>query len=170
MACTLKEGGPTRRAGYAPAGALHLRRATSPWFRPTLARPLRVGSNARMVATFALLALAATRPYGTPAPITFDTLTLLEAERLDGRRVTVAFVPARPCYTMSAGKELVTVARPADVGGPERTAVLRGNRMRDADKGCHKLTVHGTLRVIRHPASVINGEAFAAFTEIRLEE
>ena len=48
--------------------------------------------------------------------------------------------------------------------------VLKGNRLRDADVGAPKLTVHGTLRVIRHPASVIDGKTFGAFTEVRVEE
>jgi hypothetical protein len=47
--------------------------------------------------------------------------------------------------------------------------VLKGNRLADADLGA-KVTVTGTLKVIRHPASTINGKTFSAFTEIRIEE
>jgi hypothetical protein len=57
-----------------------------------------------------------------------------------------------------------------DSGDPERTVVLKGDRLMDADKGAPKLTVHGTLRVIRHSDSVIDGKTFSGFVEVRLEE
>lgn len=51
----------------------------------------------------------------------------------------------------------------------ERSAVLRGDGLHDVDLGA-KVVVMGTLRVIRHPLSVINGKKFAGFTEIWIEE
>jgi hypothetical protein len=106
----------------------------------------------------------------TRAPLKFGTITLKDAEQLDGQRVTITFLPALPAYTRGAGKNLVTIAAPADTAMYERTVMLRGNRLRDADMGAGKLTVHGTLRVTRHPAAVIGNAAFAPFTEVRLQE
>ena len=47
--------------------------------------------------------------------------------------------------------------------------VLKGNRLHDADRGA-KVTVVGTLRVIRHADSTIGSKTFSGFTEIRIEE
>jgi hypothetical protein len=120
--------------------------------------------------TFALCALLAAQPGETNAPIKFDTITLKDAEQLDGQPVTITFLPACPAYTWGEDKRRVTIAGPAPAGSFERTVMLKGNRLRDADLGCGKLTVHGTRRVIRHPGAVIGNTAFAPFTEVRLEE
>ena len=61
-------------------------------------------------------------------------------------------------------------AGPLDTADFECSVVLRGNRMRDADMSTERLTVRGTLRVIHHPASTINGVEFEAFTEVRVEK
>lgn len=116
-------------------------------------------------------ALSAAQPAGdTAAPIKYDAITLDRALELDGLAVTITFTPASPCYTWGAGKSLVTIAGPAPAASFERTVLLKGNRMRDADLGCARLTVHGRLRVIRHPESKIGGKTFAGYTEVRLEE
>ena len=75
-----------------------------------------------------------------------------------------------PRVHLGEGKNLVTVAAPVGPGSIERTVVLKGNRLRDADLGCGELIVHGTLRVIRHPGAVIGNKAFAPFTEVRVQE
>jgi hypothetical protein len=68
------------------------------------------------------------------------------------------------------GKRLVTVAGPVPIDDVERTVMLKGNRLRDADQARERLTVRGTLRVIHHPAATIDGTTFEAFTEVRVEE
>ena len=119
--------------------------------------------------TTALYVLFAAQPGEIGGPIKFDTITLKDAEQLNGQRVTITFLPRTPAYTWGEGKNLVTIAG-AGNGAIERTVMLKGNRLRDADLGCGKLTVHGTLRVIRHPGAVIGDKAFVPFTEVRVEE
>lgn len=123
-----------------------------------------------MITVAVLFALFVAQPGETSAPIKFDTISLKDVELLDGQRVTVVFLPARPAYTWGAGKNLVTVAAPADTATFERTVVLKGNRLRDADRGAGKLIVYGTLRVIRHPGAAIGDTTFAPYTEVRVEE
>ena len=84
--------------------------------------------------------------------------------------MTITFVPARPAYTWGEGKNLVTVVAPVDTADYERAVVLRGNRRHDADRGCTKLTVRGTLRVIRHTGEVLGDTTFEPFTEVRVED
>jgi len=106
--------------------------------------------------------------------VTFETLALADAERLHGKPVVTTFTVTTPSYTWGEGTNRRTVVGPSTVvgprgaGSPERSAVLNGNR-RDADLGA-RVTVAGTLRVIRHAPATINGRAFAGFTEIRIEE
>ena len=123
-----------------------------------------------MLTTIALVAFLAAQPGDTDAPIPFDTLGPKAAASLHGRRVTITFTPAKPAYTWGKGKRLVTIAGPADTDDLERTVMLKGNRLRDADQGAERLTVRGTLRVIHHPAATIDGVAFEAFTGVRVEE
>ena len=78
------------------------------------------------------------------------------------------YIPINPHLRGGPAEEIVAAS--ADTGNFERTVPLKGNRLRDADLGCNKLTVFGTLRVIRHPTTFIGNKAFAPFTEIRLEE
>src|SRR5215217_654497 len=61
----------------------------------------------------------------------------------------------------------ILASQPSDDVAP--TVMLRGNRLCDADQGAERLTVRGTLRVIHHPAATIDGVAFEAFTEVRVE-
>jgi hypothetical protein len=122
-----------------------------------------------MLPTLALAALLAGQP-AEPAPILFDTITPKAAAALHGQRVTITLTPELPAYTWGKGKRLVTVAGPIPIDDVERTVMLKGNRMREADRSPERLTVRGTLRVIRHPADTINGVAFGAFTEVRVEE
>jgi hypothetical protein len=119
-----------------------------------------------------LLAALAAVPHGdTAVVVKLGDLNLKEAEALDGRPVVAAFTVGQPPFTWGEGDDLRTVVGPAGrgAGNVERTAVLKGDRLHDADLDA-RLTVVGTLRVIRHPASTINGKPFAGFTEIRLVE
>lgn len=97
-----------------------------------------------------------------------ETLTLKDAERLDGRLVVATFTVGAPAYTWGEGKNLRTVTAPR-AGSTDRTVVLKGNRLHDADLGA-RLTVLGTLRVVRHPAGMIGAMPQGAWTEIRIEE
>jgi hypothetical protein len=123
-----------------------------------------------MLTTLALAALLAGQPRDDVAPLLFDTISPKAAAALHGQRVTITFTPALPAYTWGKGKRLVTVADPADIDDVERSVFLKGNRMLDADESRERLTVRGTLRVIYHPPSVINGTTFEGFTEVRVEE
>ena len=76
-----------------------------------------------------------------------EAIALKDTERLDGKRVVA----------------------PKATGGPHRGVHLWGNRLSDTDLGAN-VTVLGTLRVIRHPASTIGSVTFSAFTEIRVEK
>ena len=120
--------------------------------------------------SFALAALLAAQPSEVDAPIAFDTITLKAAEALHGQEVTITFAPGCPCDLFGEGENLRTVAAPADTAHFSRTVYLKGNRLRDADLGCKKLTVRGTLRVVHHPGVTIGETFFEPFTEVRLEE
>jgi hypothetical protein len=117
-----------------------------------------------------LAALFSAQPQlDTVVRVKLETITLADAERLDDKVVVATFTVAS-AYTWGAGKNLCTVVGP--VGGTmgvERSAVLKGNRLHHADQGA-KLTVVGTLRVIRHLESTIGFKTFSGFTEIRIEE
>jgi hypothetical protein len=112
-----------------------------------------------MLHTLALAALLAGQPVEAP-PILFDTITPKVAAALHGQRVTITFTPALPAYTWGKGRRLVTVAGPVPIDDVERTVMLKGNRLRDADQARERLTVRGTLRVIHHPANTIGGATF----------
>ncbi len=113
----------------------------------------------------ALAALLCAQPDATVTRVTFENLTIKDAERLDGKAVVATFTVAKPAYTWGEGKRLRTIIGPADNGGTERAVVLKGDRLHDADLGA-KVTVLGTLRVIRHTATMTG----SAWTEIRIEE
>ena len=105
----------------------------------------------------------------TVARVKLETFTLADAQRLDGKAVVATFTVAS-AYTWGEGKTLRTVVGPTNAAmGVERTAILKGNRLHDADQGA-KVTVVGTLRVIRHADSTIGTKTFSGFTEIRIEE
>jgi hypothetical protein len=105
----------------------------------------------------------------TVVVVNIATVPLKDAERLDGKRVVTTFRIGAPPFTWGAGANLVTVTAPKYAGSEERTVILKGDRLDDADLG-KKLTVVGTIRVVRHPDSTINGKTFSGFTEIRIEE
>jgi hypothetical protein len=119
---------------------------------------------------FILAALFSAQPQSdTVVRVKLETITLEDAERLNGKAMVATFTVAS-AYTWGEGKSLRTVVGP--VGGTmgvERSAVLKGNRLHDADQGA-KVTVVGTLRVIRHPESTIGTKTFSGFTEIRIAE
>jgi hypothetical protein len=116
-----------------------------------------------------LTAIIAAQPDTAAIRVRLDKITLKDAEQLNGRFVVAQLPVAKPSYTWGEGKNLVTVIGTDGPGAAERTAVLRGDRLHDADLGA-KVVVMGRLRVIRHPPSVIGGKKFAGFTEIRIEE
>ena len=116
-----------------------------------------------------LAALFAAQPGEPTVVVKFDALTLKDAERLNGKLVAATFTVGAPSYTWGERKNLITVTAPESTDGNERTVILKGNRLHDADKGA-KVTVVGTLRVIRHPDSTIGTTTFRGFTEIRIEE
>jgi hypothetical protein len=102
--------------------------------------------------------------------VRFDTLALKDAEKLNGKLVVTTFTVGSPAYTWGEGKNLITVIAPKPAASSEeRTVILNGNRLHDADMGA-KVTVVGTLRVIHHPASTIGTTTFSGFTEIRIRE
>jgi hypothetical protein len=76
---------------------------------------------------------------------------------------------ARPVPSAGKGKNLRTIVGPVDTAPFERSVILKGNRLHDADLGA-KVTVVGTLRVIRHPAATIGTMTVGAWTEVRIEE
>ena len=114
-----------------------------------------------------LAALFCAQPDETVAVVKLDTITLKDAEQLDGKPVVATFTVATVPYTWGEGKNLRTVTAPA--GALERTVILKGNRLHDADRGA-KVTVVGTLRVIHHSGATIGAMTFAPWTEIRIEE
>jgi hypothetical protein len=114
---------------------------------------------------FALAALLQPHP-----PLDLDTLSVARARQLDGERVAVTFLVAKPAYTLRG----VTMAGAADqLDGCERGTVLKGKRL-DADAG-QRLTVSGVLRVIDHPGGFVNGGFVngvfvPGWVEVRVEE
>lgn len=120
-----------------------------------------------MLCAVLLYALAASSD--TAAPIPFATLTVEDARRLNGQDVTVAFTIGAPAYTHGEGAKLVTVIGPGDVDEHERTAVLRGDRLKQSDVG-RKVRVSGRLRVIDHAPALVNGQTVGAWVEIRVEK
>jgi len=98
-----------------------------------------------------------------------ETLTRADLERFDGKTVVTTVTVDKPACTWGAGKNLRTVFGPKSVSHEDLSIVLKGNRLRDTDRGA-KVTVVGALRVIWHQESTINGRTFAGFTEVRIEE
>ena len=111
----------------------------------------------------------AAQPGEPTVVVKFDALTLKDAERLNGKLVAATFTVGAPSYTWGEGKNLRTVTAPRSADGAERTVILKGNRLHDADKGA-KVTVVGTLRVIRHPSATVGQMDLGAWTELRIEE
>ncbi len=116
-----------------------------------------------------LAALFAAQPGEPTVVVTFDALTLTDAERLNGKLVAATFTVGAPSYTWGEGKNLRTVTAPRSADGAERTVILKGNRLNDTDTGA-KVTVVGTLRVILHPPATVGQMDLGAWTELRIEE
>ena len=84
--------------------------------------------------------------------------------------MVIRFTVATPAVTQGTGANLRTVVGSADRGdGAEWSVFLKGNRLYDADDGA-KLKVTGRLRVIKHPAAVVNGVRVDTWTEVRVTE
>ncbi|MDB5308842.1 MAG: hypothetical protein JWO38_3044 [Gemmataceae bacterium] len=98
-------------------------------------------------------------------PIPLDFLSLEQANRLNGRRVTVTLLIDTPAYCDGERTIVGGADRPDEV---TRGVILRGERY-DVDEG-EWITVTGTLRVISHGAAVVNGTVVPGWTEIRVEE
>jgi hypothetical protein len=116
--------------------------------------------------TLALLALVAGEPAAAPVP--FDAITVERAVQV-GASVVISFTVGTPPYTAEVGGRTVTVCGPLDADDVERVVMLRGDRLKDVDRG-KRLRVEGALRVIRHPAEVVAGVEVPAWVEIRVEE
>jgi hypothetical protein len=97
------------------------------------------------------------------------SITIKDAERLDGKTVVTTFTVGAAPFTWGEGKNLHTVTAPKSNGAVDRTVILQGNRLHDSDLGA-KLTVVGTLRVIKHPAGMVGAMAQGPWTELRIEE
>lgn len=96
-------------------------------------------------------------------PLELGSMSIDRARVLDGQRVAVTFIVAKPVYTLN-GFTVVGAADRDD--GAERVAVLAGRRL-DVKEGA-RLVVAGRLRVIRHRGDVVNGQAVPAWDEVRV--
>ncbi|MDB5307544.1 MAG: hypothetical protein JWO38_1746 [Gemmataceae bacterium] len=92
-------------------------------------------------------------------------LTLDQANRLNGRRVTVTLLVRTPVYCDGERTIVGGADRPDEV---DRNVILRGERY-DVDEG-EWITVTGTLRLVSQGATVVNGVFVPGWTEIRVEE
>jgi len=117
--------------------------------------------------TLALAALFGAQPVAAPVP--FDAITPERAAELDGQPVVVTFTVGTPPYTWERAGKVVTVCGPLDVDEAERVVVLKGDRLKDVDRG-KRMRASGVLRVIRHPAAVVAGIEVAEWVEVRVEE
>ena len=117
------------------------------------------------------LILAAVLAAQPDATVAFDTLTLDDPVRLKDTHVTVAFEVGRPAYTWVLNGAIYTVCGPEEVpgDGTERTAVLRGDRLADAQEG-KTVKAEGFVRVVYHLLTVVNGVQIPAWAEVRFEE
>ena len=71
-------------------------------------------------------------PEAAVTRVAFDTLTLKDAERLDGRPVVTTFTVGAPPYTWGEGTSLRTIVGPVTRDALARIVILRGNRLHDA--------------------------------------
>ncbi|WP_439628198.1 hypothetical protein [Gemmata sp.] len=98
-------------------------------------------------------------------PLDLGSLSIDRARTLDGHRVAVALLVAKPVCTLN-GFTVVGAADRDD--GAERVAVLVGRRL-DVKEGA-RLVVASRVRVIRHRGDVVNGQAVPAWDEVRVSE
>jgi len=96
-------------------------------------------------------------------PLDLEAITPAQARRLDGKKVTVLVRVSKPTYTW-AGRTILGIGD----DDTDRSIHLLGERL-DVDEG-DEITVAGTLRLIRHPAQVVNGIRVREWEEIRVEE
>ncbi len=101
----------------------------------------------------------------TARPVPLDSITLDHASRLVGRRVVVTFIAATPAYTW-CGQTIIGTHEQPD--GTERTAHFAGKRY-DVDAG-QRLTLVGTLRMIRHALLFVDGKPLPGWVEVRIVE
>lgn len=93
--------------------------------------------------------------------IDLETITLGEAQRLDGKPVFLTLTIGAPVFTLNG----TTVVGPGDMEDEiERTVHLPET---DADNG-DTITVGGVLRVVHHEAAVVNRQFVPAWDEIRI--
>src|SRR4051794_4373755 len=116
-----------------------------------------------------LATLLCAQPDETGVSVESDSISISDAERLEGKLVVTTFTVAAPAFTWGEGKSLRTVTGPASQDGTERTVILKGNRLRDADRGA-RVTVVGTLRVIHHAPSAVGTMPLGEWTELRIKE
>jgi hypothetical protein len=91
-------------------------------------------------------------------------LSLDKARQLHGQRVRASFGAETPPYTVGDR----TVCGPADRGdGVERVVILKGA---GRDVEARWISVVGVLKVIDHPAAVVNGVKVPAWIEVRMTE
>src|SRR5262245_39405219 len=98
-------------------------------------------------------------------PLAFESLEAIQADELRGERITVRLKIGVPGFWWGARTVIGAGERP---DGIERTVILKGKRL-DLEPG-DSITVTGTLRIILHPRSIVNGVFIPAWTEFRLEE
>lgn len=93
--------------------------------------------------------------------IDLETISLGEAQRLDGKPVVFTLTIGAPAFTLNG----TTVVGPGDTEDEiERTVHLPET---DADRG-DTITVRGVLRVVHHEAAVVNRQFVPAWDEIRV--
>ncbi|WP_439631441.1 hypothetical protein [Gemmata sp.] len=98
-------------------------------------------------------------------PLDLGSMSIDRARTLDGQRVAVTFIVAKPVYTLN-GFTIVGAADRDD--GAERVAVLVGRRLDVKEGG--RIVVAGRLRVIRHRGDGVAGVVVPAWDEIRVSE
>ncbi|MCE9566035.1 MAG: hypothetical protein K8U57_28785 [Planctomycetes bacterium] len=99
-----------------------------------------------------------------PIPVNLDTLSVERARDHHDKLVVASFLAMKPAFTWRDN----TVLGAADYDEfVERGAVLQGNWLNAEGK---RVTVVGTVRVIRHRACVVEGVAVPEWIEIRVSE
>jgi len=121
-----------------------------------------------MLALLLMLTAIPAQPADVFVPIDLDTITFAEAKKLDGRQVLARFTVDLPTFTWFEDERAITVAGPDRGDEIEWVVLLKGERL-DVDIG-DKLKVKGVIRVIEHPAAVVNGVKVPAWVEVRVSE
>jgi hypothetical protein len=103
----------------------------------------------------------------TVVAVNVATITMKDAERLNGKLVVATFLVGTESYTWGAGTNLITVTGPRS-SACDRTVHLKGDRLDGTDQG-KRVTVLGTLRVVRVPAAATD-KNFTETTDVRIVE